>query len=219
VKVGVTTGGGGGATVAVNDDIPPRDAMETVEHDHDEVQSSIRAGTGFGLAPFFQEQKWNTPGSSFGDSTTWSESVGLQLRYSVSRGSAFFLEGGWELFNSTDVATISGLTSQLGYELRVPFDPQYNDQFLLGLGLGFEYLVLTPKDVSQTGTNASVFVPRARLGWRHMLTASVGLDLTLGVGITGKALATNGFLESATPGASSPPVEIIAANLGVVWGL
>lgn len=223
VTVGVTTGtsGGatGGATVAVNDDIPPRDAMETVEHDHDEVQSSVRAGTGFGLAPFFQEQKWNTPGSSFGDSTTWSESVGLQVRYSVSPGSAFFLEGGWELFNSTDVATISGLTSQLGYELRVPLDPQYNNQFLLGLGLGFEYLVLTPKDVSQSGTNASVFVPRARLGWRHMLTASVGLDLTLGVGITGKALATNGFLESTTPGQSSPPVEIIAANLGVVWGL
>jgi hypothetical protein len=206
------------ATVSVGD-APRRDAMEEVEHDHDEVLSSVRAGKGFGLAPFFSEQKWNTPGSSFGDSTTWSESVGLQLRYSVTSGSAFFLEGGWELFNSTDVATISGLTSQLGYELRVPLDPSYNNQFLFGLGLGFEYLVLTPKDVSQSGTNAAVFVPRVRGGWRHMLTASVGLDLTLGLGITGKALATNGFLSSASPGESSPPVEIIAANLGIVWGL
>jgi hypothetical protein len=205
-------------TVVVGADEPKRDAMEDVEHDHDELTSSIRAGKGFGLAPFFSEQKWNTPGSSFGDSTTWSESVGLQLRYSVSTGSAFFLEGGWELFNSTDVATISGLTSQLGYELRVPFDPRYNNQFLLGLGLGFEYLVETPKDVSQSGTSAGIFVPRARVGWRHMLTDSVGLDLSLGFGITGHALATGSFLQSA-PGTSSPPVEILAANLGVVWGL
>ncbi|HEX3345961.1 MAG TPA: tetratricopeptide repeat protein [Polyangiaceae bacterium] len=205
-------------TVAVGAE-PKRDAMEEVEHDHDEIQSSLRAGKGFGLAPFFSEQKWNTPGSSFGDSTTWSESVGLQLRYAVSSGSAFYLEGGWELFNSTDVATISGLSSQLGYEVRVPLDAPYNNQFLVGLGLGFEYLILTPKDVSQSGSNAAVFVPRIRAGWRHMLTTSVGLDLTLGVGITGKALATNNFLESTTPGASSPPVEIIAANLGVVWGM
>jgi hypothetical protein len=203
-------------TLTVGDE-PKRDAMEEVEHDHDEVLSSIRGGTGFGLAPFFSEHKWNTPGSSFGDSTTWSESVGLQLRYSVSRSSAFFLEGGWELFNSTDVATISGLTSQLGYELRVPLDPRYNNQFLLGLGLGLEYLVATPKDVSTSGTSAAIFVPELRLGWRHMLTDSVGLDLALGFGITGKALSTGSFLQGA-PGESTT-VEILAANLGVVWGL
>ena len=206
-----------GPTITVNDDIPPRDAMETVEHDHDEVLSSVRGGTGFGLAPFFSEHKWNTPGSSFGDSTTWSESVGLQLRYSVTQSSAFYLEGGWELFNSTDVATISGLTSQLGYELRVPFDPRYNNQFLLGLGLGFEYLVATPKDVSQSGTSAGIFVPSVRVGWRHMLTDSVGLDLALGLGITAKGLSTGSFLQGA-PGQSTT-VEILAANLGVVWGL
>lgn len=206
-----------GATVTIGGQ-PKRDAMEEVEHDHDEMSSSLRGGTGFGLAPFFSEQKWNTPGSSFGDSTTWSEAVGLQLRYSVSRGSAFILEGGWILFNSTDVATISGFSSQLGYELRVPLDAPDDNQFLFGLGVGFDYLVLTPKDVSQSGTNAAIFVPDVRAGWRHMLTTSVGLDLTLGLGITGKALATNGFLEG-TPGTSSPPVEIVAANLGVVWGM
>jgi hypothetical protein len=205
------------ATVAADDIPPKRDAMEEVEHDHDEVLSSMRSGTGFGLAPFFSEHKWITPGSSFGDSTTWSESVGLQVRYSVSRSSAFFLEGGWELFNSTTVATISGLTSQLGYELRVPLDPLYNNQFLLGLGLGFEYLVYTPNIVSVSGTSAGVFVPQLRVGWRHMLTTSVGLDLALGFGITAKGLSTGSFLQSA-PGESST-VEILAANLGVVWGL
>jgi tetratricopeptide (TPR) repeat protein len=205
------------STVVVGSDEPKRDAMEEVEHDHDELSSSMRAGKGFGLAPFFSEQKWFTPNSSIGDSTTWSESVGLQVRYSVSSGSAFFIEGGWQLFNSTSVATISGLTSQLGYELRVPLDYRYNNQFLFGLGLGFEYLVVTPNIVSAPGTSVGIFVPQVKAGWRHMLTTSVGLDLALGFGITGEALATSPYLRGS--GSSPPPVEILAANLGVVWGL
>ena len=211
-----STSSGASATVSVGIE-PKRDAMEEVEHDHDELSSSMRAGKGFGLAPFFSEQKWFTPNSSIGDSTTWSESVGLQVRYSVSSGSAFFLEGGWELFNSTSVANISGLTSQLGYELRVPLDYRYNNQFLFGLGLGFEYFVYTPHIVSVSGTSVGIFVPQLKAGWRHMLTTSVGLDLALGFGITGEALATSPYLRGS--GSSSPPVEILAANLGVVWGL
>jgi tetratricopeptide (TPR) repeat protein len=211
-----STSSGASATVSVGDE-PKRDAMEEVEHDHDELSSSMRAGKGFGLAPFFSEQKWFTPNSSIGDSTTWSESVGLQVRYSVSSGSAFFVEAGWQLFNSTSVATISGLTSQLGYELRVPLDYRYNNQFLLGLGLGFEYFVVTPNIVSSPGTSVGIFVPQMKAGWRHMLTTSVGLDLALGFGITGEALATSPYLRGS--GSSPPPVEILALNLGVVWGM
>jgi hypothetical protein len=203
------------ATGPVSDADPNRDAMENVEHDQDDSSSSIRAGKGFGLAPFFSEHKWLTSGSSFGDSTTWSESVGLQLRYSVSSRSAFFLEAGWELFNSTDVATISGLTSQIGYELRIPLDDRYKDQFLLGAGLGYEHLVYAPSDASQSTESGGAFLPRVRVGWRHMLTASVGLDLSLDGGVTGKALAQGSFLNSAT----SQPAEMLAANLAVVWGL
>ena len=80
-----------GATVSAgaSSDEPKRDAMEDVEHDHDEMSSSVRAGKGFSLAPFFAVRKWLTQGSSFGDSTTWAEAVGAQLRYSVSAQSAF----------------------------------------------------------------------------------------------------------------------------------
>jgi hypothetical protein len=220
-NAGAAPAGSGGsgtatATVTVNDDAPPRgDAMEHVEHDQDDLSSSLRAGKGFGLAPFFSEHKWITSGSSFGDSTTWSESVGLQARYSVSSTSAFFLEAGWELFNSTQVATISGLTSQLGYELRIPLDGRYKDQFLLGVGLGYEHLVYTPTDAATSSQSGGAFLPRVRIGWRHMLTTSVGLDLSLDGGITGKALAQGSFLNSD----SSQPAEMLAANLAVVWGL
>jgi hypothetical protein len=58
------------ASVEASSDEPKRDAMEDVEHDHDEMSSSVRAGKGFSLAPFFAVHKWVTQGSSFGDSTT-----------------------------------------------------------------------------------------------------------------------------------------------------
>jgi Tetratricopeptide repeat len=216
--MGATTAGTSGmatTTVTVGDGDSKRDAMESVEHDQDDLSSSLRAGKGFGLAPFFSEHKWITPGSSFGDSNTWSESAGLQIRYSVSSRSAFFLEGGWELFNSTQGVTISGLTSQLGYELRIPVDERYKDQLLLGLGLGYEHLVATSTDPSRSSQSGGAFVPRVRVGWRHMLTTSVGLDLSLDGGITGKALSQGSFLT----GDGSQPAEIVAANLAVVWGL
>jgi hypothetical protein len=204
-----------GAPATTSDDEPRRDAMEVVEHDRDDLSSSLRTGRGFGLAPFFSEHTWLTSKSSFGDSTTWSECVGLQVRYSVSSKSAFFLEAGWELFNSTSAATISGLTSQLGYELRIPLDHQYADQILLGLGIGYEHLVYTPSDDSTASGSGGAFLPRARVGWRHMLTTSVGLDLSLDGGVTGKALAQGTFLY----GATSQPAEMLAANLAVVWGM
>src|SRR6202041_2420723 len=94
-----TATAGGTASASASSDEPKRDAMEDVEHDHDEMSSSVRAGKGFSLAPFFAVHKWLTEGSSFGDSTTWSEAVGAQLRYSVSPQSAFILEAGWEHFN------------------------------------------------------------------------------------------------------------------------
>jgi hypothetical protein len=59
-----------------------------------------------------------------------------------------------------DVATISGLTSQVGYELRVPFNSAtYDDQFLFGLGVGYEYLVFSPKDASFSSTSGGGFRP------------------------------------------------------------
>jgi hypothetical protein len=202
------------ATASVSDDEPKHDAME-VEHDRDDLSSSLRAGRGFGLAPFFSEHKWLTSSTSFGDAGTWSESVGLQVRYAVSARSAFFIEAGWELFNETSQATISGLTSQLGYELRIPLDDRYEDQLLLGVGLGYEHLVYTPTDASNPTQSGGAFLPRVRAGWRHMLTASVGLDLSLDGGITGTALAQGSFLN----GATSQPAEMLAANLSVVWGM
>jgi hypothetical protein len=192
-----------------------RDELEEVEHDHDELQSPLRAGNGVSLAPFFAEHKWVAPGSSFGDSTTWSESVGVQFRYSFGPQSALVVEAGYETFNSTQGATISGLTSLVGYELRVPLDVRYDNQLLLGAGMGFGYLVFASKDASATSESAWGFIPTVRVGWRHLLTKSVGFDLTLGGGVSTKALSQSGGFVTGTGDAS----EVLAANIGLAWGL
>jgi hypothetical protein len=213
----VTASGSGSAqaTVTVDGDGDRRrDRMETVEHDNDAMQSSLRAGKGLSLAPFFSEHKWLVQGTSFGDSTTWSEAVGLQLRWSVASQGAFVFEAGYEIFNATDVATVSGLTSQVGYELRIPFKPDYDDQFLLGVGAGYEYLVFSPKDPNATSASGGALVPRLRVGWRHMVASSVAIDLTLDGGVTAKALAQGNFLTS-----TDQPAEMLGVNLGVAWGL
>jgi hypothetical protein len=186
-----------------------------VEHDHDELASPLRKGKGISLAPFLTAHKWLISGTSFGDSTTWSEAVGLQLRWSVGTQSALLAEAGYEIFNSTDVATISGFASQLGYELRVPFDHDYDNQFLLGLGVGYDFFSFTPKDASISSVNGGGVIPRVRFGWRHMFSASVALDLSLDAGVATKALSHGVFLGG---GADSQPVEMLGLNAGVAWG-
>lgn len=194
-----------------------RDVMETVEHDHDEISSPLRHGKGWAIAPFFAEHKWQYPGVPFGEGDTWSECVGLQLRWSVTRRGAFVLEGGFEQFNS-GAYNISGLTSQLAYEVRFPLDPDFTDQLFLAPGLGFEYFTDSPRQAGASATSGGAFVPRVRFGYRHLVAAATALDFALDAGVTTGALAEGTFLTTA-PNGGSPTAELIAFNFAFVWGL
>lgn len=193
-----------------------RDALDYVDHDHDELRSPLRKGKGLSLAPFFQLHKWLISGTNFGDSNTWSEAVGGELRWSVGSQSAFFLDVGYEIFNTTAAATASGVMSELGYELRIPFDYDYDDQFLLGVGLGYDFFVFSPKDAAFSSENGGALIPRVRLGWRHMIGTGVGLDFSIDGGVTAHALAHGSFLSG---GADTQPVELVTLNVGIAWGL
>lgn len=196
-----------------SDTPPKRDAMEQVEHDHNELASPLRAGTGWSVAPFFAEHKWWYSGTNFGEGDTWSECLGLQIRWSVSAASTLLVEGGFEQFNS-GAANISGLDSQLAYEARFRLDPQYDNQLFLAPGIGYDYFTSSPRFAGGTSASGGAFVPRVRFGWRHMLAASAALDLSLDGGVTGKALAQGSFLSG-----SSSTAGLIALNVGVAWGL
>ncbi len=170
----VSTGSQSGAT--------RRDKMEYVDRDDDtESRSPYRWGNGFAFAPFFAEHKWIASGSSFGDASTWSESVGLQVRYSFGRSGALFLEAGYEHFNTTsvDAATIGGLTSQIGYEFRFPMGGEWDNQWFIAPGVGYEHLVVSPTDPEFQSATFGAIVPRVRLGYRRVIAATVAIDVFL----------------------------------------
>lgn len=215
--------GGGGAPGRKNEQ---HEGLDYVERDDDPLQTSLKRGKGWSFAPFFSEHKWsvspagiaNPPYSSspFGDSGTWSESVGLEFRYSIGPSGALLLEAGYEHFNSTaiDSAVVSGLTSQVGFEWRFPLDPEYKNQFLLAPGLGFEHLVVQPGDAQTSSASLGAFVPRVRFGWRHLLAPSTGIDVSIDAG------AGNFFSYSHFPYDSNNPTGyLVGLNLALVWGL
>jgi hypothetical protein len=187
---------------------PQHDRIETAEHDQEEERSSLRRGTGPSLGPFLALHKWFTSTeSSFGDNATWSECIGLAFRWSVGSSGALLVEVGYEHFNETVVSTIQGLTSQVGFEFRIPFDPAYQNQFLIVPGIGYEFLEYAPTQAGASKENGGALVPRLRLGWRHMLTASTAFDLALDGGA--KAASHGDFTSSAV---------LVAVNAAVHWG-
>jgi hypothetical protein len=189
--------------------------MDYVDRDGDALSSPLRRGKGWALAPFFSEHKWFASGTSFGAADTWSESVGLQFRYSAGRPGSLVLEAGYEHFNSTDVDqfVVSGLTSQLAWEFRFPLDGEYDNQLLLAPGVGYEYLV-----ASQSGggssTSFNLLVPRARFGYRRMLSASASIDVALTGGVA-LSLGDGNFAGDS----NNKTAELLGLDVALVWGL
>jgi Tetratricopeptide repeat len=205
-----------------------RGQMDYVDQESDDFsRSPLRSGTGWSLAPFFSQRKWGVSpsenvaasqasGLTGGDGATWAECLGLGIRYAVSSSGALLLEAGYELFDSTasDANTVSGLSSEVGYEWRFPLDPTYRNQLVLALGLGYEHLAIRPSSPQASGTSVGAFVPRVRFGWRHMLATSTALDVSIDGG------AVNFFAYSQFPyDPNSQTTYLVAVNAAVAWGL
>jgi hypothetical protein len=202
----------------------PHDQLDFVSRDESVNNSPLRAGKGVMLYPFFSEHKLvpictssNCPSASFGDPQTWSEAVGVGFRDSFDASGTLVIEAGYQLFNGTDVSLVSesGFTSLVAYELRFPTNPAYDNQWLLAFGLGYEHVFLQSSDPAIPSTTQGAIVPRVRGGFRHMLGHAMAVDVSLDVG------ATKFFEYSAKSlfPAGEPVSVLLAANVGVVWGL
>ncbi|MGA7119058.1 MAG: tetratricopeptide repeat protein [Polyangiaceae bacterium] len=202
--------------------------MDYVEREDDPLGTPLRRGKGWSAAPFFSLHKWGlaparvvfapagtSTSSSFSDSGSWAECVGLQARYSLGPSAALFLEAAYEHFNSTafDFAIVSGLSSQVAFELRFPLDASYDNQLIVAPGLGYEHLLVQPGLEAISGSLGG-FVPRVRLAWRRLLAHSAGLELALDGG------AVNFFAYSAFPFDSSHSTTFfLGLNVALLWGL
>jgi Tetratricopeptide repeat len=203
--------------------------MEYIEREEDPLQTPLRRGKGYSVAPYFSEHKWgvsparlalnhySNAGSSFGDNSTWAECVGLEFRYSFGPATALVVEAGYEHFNSTvvDLAVVSGLTSQVALEWRFPLDAEYANQLILAPGLGYEHLVVQPGDAQGSTSSMGGVVPRVRVGWRHLLVPSAGLGVSLDGGVV------NFFSYSDFPfyPRGDATSALVALDVDLIWGL
>lgn len=178
--------------------------------EEDPMRSPLRRGRGLSLGPWFGLHKWivDTPLS------TWSESVGLGLRYSMGGAGSLLLEAGYEHFNGTNIdpGVVSGFTSQIAYELRLPMTSDWDDQLILAPGVGFVQLYDQPSNPSADQTSGGALGIRGRFGWRHMVQNSTGIDLSIDAGIPNLATSGTFVFESQT-------TVLVAANVGIAWGL
>jgi hypothetical protein len=190
--------------------------LDYVEPDEDALRTPLRSGKGWSIAPFLSVRGWLAGNSLNGSSAVSAESVGAQVRYATTPHGAILIEAGYELFNLTDAdaATISGLSSQLGYEIRLPLDLEYRDQLLIVPGLGYEHLAVSPTGGQGQEVSMGAFVPRARFGFRHLLSPGAAIDVSLDAGVA------NFFQYSKFPYDSSQSLTVLlAANVGMVWAL
>jgi hypothetical protein len=193
------------------------DQLEYVEPEEDVLRTPLRGGAGMSLAPFFAVHKWFAGSLSrdAGDGATWTESVGLQFRYVFNASGALVVEAGFEHFNGTTVDSVqlSGLTSLVGYELRFPLDAEYDNQILLMPALGYEHLSESFQGSSSLSIGA--FVPRLRVGLRHLIQPSTALDFSVEGG------AANFFTYDPNKfpfESDNPTCGLFAANISVAWG-
>ncbi|MGH7269618.1 MAG: tetratricopeptide repeat protein [Polyangiaceae bacterium] len=191
--------------------------LEYVEPDPDAIRTPLRHAAGWSLAPFFSLRNWLGSGSpSGGGSSVWAECLGIQIRDAVSGGGAVVFEAGYEAFNltSTDALTLGGLSLQVAYEIRVPLDPEYDNQILVVPGLGYEHLSVSPTNALFQPESIGAFVPRLRIGVRHLIKHSTAVDLSLGGGVA------NFFQYGSFPYDSNNPLAVlVTADLSVAWGL
>jgi tetratricopeptide (TPR) repeat protein len=194
-----------------------RDKLQYVEREDDPLNSLLRRGKGFALAPFFSEHKWFFDGTTFGSSETWAETVGGQLRYMVGPVGGILLEAGYEHFNATslDPFTIGGLSSLLAFEFRFPLQADYNNQLFLAPGLGYEHISFSGTDASVGSISANALVPRLRFGYRHLIEDSASIDFSADAGYS-KWFVSDSAGESSS---LSDGIVMIAANVAIVWGL
>jgi hypothetical protein len=169
-----------GATAPMPDDKAEAETPDVVGDD--QPPSSLRQGKGWVLAPFFAARKWFRDGRTFGDRETWAEALGGQVRYAFASRSTLILEAGYQRFNANnvDVETVSGLTSEFAYELRIPLNTRFDDQLLFAPGVGYEQLSYEASaDLTTPTYSEGAITGRLRFGYRHMLARSVAIDLSI----------------------------------------
>lgn len=134
--------------------------------------SGLRLGSGFVLGPYFGLRKaFSGEGSS-----DWGYMVGLSARYSFNSVLTGLLELGYAGFGKSGEGTNNGgIQTLLGLEARLRLDRFATNQVFLMGGFGYERAANSSTKV----TGVVYFLPRLKIGYRHVFGPSVGMEIAL----------------------------------------
>lgn len=191
-------------TLAAEDKDKTQSEIDEVERREVEADGSpMRRGIGFDLGAYYTAGYWARSGFGF------TQAIGARLAYSFAGASSLLLELGYRNNRGTGTASQSGgVQLALGYEARVGLDRWATNQLLFAALVGYE-------EAKQSGSGLLFrsFVPRGRVGWRHVFGRSVGLefDADVGVAVT--------FAVDPPPGSQKVVVApIVSGMVGLVIG-
>jgi hypothetical protein len=149
------------------------DAQERKEQlDGQADSSALRRGHGFEVGLAFDAKHYGSSGLA------WAEGGELDIRYSLSKVSTILAELTVSHVNgaSSDTA-LSGPGFFGGYEARIALNKRVSDAFLIGATFGYENL-----SQGAAGFAFNVLEPQGRIGYRHVIGPSLGLEATLDAG-------------------------------------
>ncbi len=200
-------GKGAGVSMSIGGDTGTGGSLDAIESseqlDAQADASSLRRGRGFAFGLAFGAKHYGSSGLG------WAEGGGVDLRYSLSRVSTILLEATITHVNGAGSASsLSGPGFFGGYEARIALNKRVDDAFLIGATLGYENL-----SQGAVGYVFAVVEPQGRLGYRHVIGPSLGLEATVDAG------AAFVHLTGAPAGVSaSTTTSLVGARLAIVLG-
>jgi hypothetical protein len=206
-------GGSASASVSVNGNNEKYDSVQAEEQD---TSGPLRNGHGWVLAPAIGIRSWFFSGSSQSDV---AENVSLRLAWVANETSSLLAELGYEMFDNSgaEAIALSGLTTQIAYEARIPFSRERNldNLVILGAGVGYEHLIFSygPEIVVASAPSIGAFGPRARAGYRHNVSRHAALEFTLDGGASGF------FAYNGGPSLVSGWTPWMGLNVALLFGL
>jgi tetratricopeptide (TPR) repeat protein len=165
-------------------------------------QSPLRLGSGLVLAPYFGVRR--ALGS--GVSEDFGFQVGVGLRYAFGPVLSVLGEVGYAGFGTGGkTGRLGGVQTFLGLEARLPLDHAATNQIYFHFGPGYERLSVSSV-ANVTFAQNVLFLPRARVGYRHVFGPALALEIAADGGLF------YGFV-------SNLPANVVSRNEGKFYGM
>jgi hypothetical protein len=146
--------------------------LDEVQRTDAALASPVRLGRGLVIGPYFGLRR------AFGSdaSTDLGYMVGGSFRYSFGRVVTGLAEIGYAAFGkSGDNSAVGGLQTQLGLEFRARLDSLATNQLFFTGAFGYERL----SQAAIKFVDVVYFLPRLKVGFRHVFGPSLGLELSV----------------------------------------